>query len=46
MLENKWIDEDVITLVDSLLARRAYPPTYKQSWIFDNELNAIKWQSK
>ncbi len=38
-----WLNEEVEREVDTLLNRRAYPPTYRQAWIDEQEAYAIPW---
>jgi DNA sulfur modification protein DndC len=37
LLENNWIQPEVIHLVEEMLSKRTYPPTYKQDWIKEQE---------
>jgi 3'-phosphoadenosine 5'-phosphosulfate sulfotransferase (PAPS reductase)/FAD synthetase len=44
--EYGWLSEEVEQLVNELLKRRAYPPTYRQEWIDEQEAYATPWRQR
>lgn len=44
--EYKWITTEEIRLIEEMLERRAYPPTYKPEWIAEQEPLAKVWNPK
>ena len=44
--EYGWLSEEVEQLVNELLVRRAYPPTYRQEWIDEQEAHAMPWKQR
>lgn len=43
MQEYGWITAEIVQIVNELLERRAYPPTYKKEWIEEQEPLAMSW---
>jgi DNA sulfur modification protein DndC len=44
--EYGWLSEEVEQTVNELLQRRAYPLTYKQEWIDEQETHATPWRQR
>jgi len=44
--EYGWLSEEVEQTVNELLERRAYPPTYRQEWIDEQEGSATPWRQR
>lgn len=45
MQEYGWITSEIIEIIEGMLARRAYPPTYKEEWIKEQEPLAVSWSN-
>lgn len=43
MQQHGWITSEIVRIVESMLANRTYPPTYKQEWIQEQEPLAKPW---
>jgi 3'-phosphoadenosine 5'-phosphosulfate sulfotransferase (PAPS reductase)/FAD synthetase len=39
-----WLDVETISLVESMLQNRTYPPSYKKEWIIQQEPLAVTWK--
>lgn len=45
MQEYGWITVEIVQIVDEMMERRAYPPTYKKEWIKKQEPLATAWSN-
>jgi 3'-phosphoadenosine 5'-phosphosulfate sulfotransferase (PAPS reductase)/FAD synthetase len=41
--EYGWITNEIVQIIEEMMERRAYPPTYKKEWVEQQEPLAISW---